>query len=38
VFCKVFGMPVRVGTYRNTASADEKTQLIDMLKNLGSKA
>ncbi len=31
VFCEVFGMPVRVGTYRNTASADEKTQLIDML-------
>jgi len=38
VFCEVFGMPVRVGTYRSNASEHEKKQLVDMLKNLGTKA
>lgn len=37
-FVELFGMPVRIGTYRiNTTSADKKN-LMDMMKNLGSSA
>ncbi|MEK6798020.1 MAG: DUF935 family protein [Planctomycetota bacterium] len=35
-FCELFGMPLRIGKYRPAASPEEKRQLSDMLKNLGS--
>lgn len=38
VFCEIFGMPVRTGTYQPGASAEEKRELVDMLQNLGTKA
>ena len=37
-FCEIFGMPVRIGTYRGSATTDEKKELADMLANMGSKA
>lgn len=38
VFCEIFGMPVRTGTFRQGASEEEKKELVDMLANLGTKA
>lgn len=38
VFCEIFGMPIRIAKYQPTATPDEKTELINMMKNLGSKA
>jgi len=35
-FTELFGMPVRWGTYRGQASADEKTTALNMLRNMGS--
>lgn len=35
-FCQLFGMPVRVGTYKRSASADEKQALREMLEGMGS--
>lgn len=37
-FCEIFGMPVRVGRYQQNATPAEKTQLKDMLQNMGSSA
>lgn len=38
VFCEIFGMPIRIAKYQPSATPDEKTELIDMMKNLGTKA
>ena len=38
IFGEVFGMPVRVGKYDPKATAEEKRELLDMLKNLGAEA
>ena len=35
-FCEIFGMPVRVGKHRPGATVEEKKNLADMLKNLGT--
>jgi phage gp29-like protein len=36
VFCEIFGMPIRVGKYGPGAQKDDKRQLADMLRQLGS--
>ena len=38
MFCTIFGMPTRIGTYRPGATTDEKKEMADMLANMGSKA
>lgn len=38
IFCEVFGMPVRVAKYKQGASAEEKTEALDMLRLLGADA
>ncbi len=38
IFSEVFGMPVRIARYDPGATADEKRELLDMLKNMGSNA
>lgn len=38
VFCEIYGMPIRIAKYQPGATPEEKTQLIDMMTNLGSKA
>ncbi len=37
-FLEVFGMPLRVGTYEDTASAEEKRILLRAVRDLGSDA
>jgi len=37
-FCEIFGMPVRWATYQSHATAEEKSELMEMMANLGSKA
>ena len=37
-FCKLFGMPIRIGTYAPSATPEEKRILVNMLKNLGTSA
>jgi phage gp29-like protein len=38
IFSEVFGMPVRIARYEPQASASEKSELLEMLKNLGADA
>jgi len=38
IFCEIFGMPVRIGKYRPSATVEEKKTLADMLKNIGTSA
>jgi phage gp29-like protein len=38
IFAEVFGMPVRIARYAPQASAEEKRELLDMLKQLGADA
>ncbi|MFO0972768.1 MAG: DUF935 family protein [Phycisphaerae bacterium] len=38
IFAEVFGMPVRVARYEPSASAEEKRELLSMLRNLGADA
>ena len=38
IFAELFGMPVRVGRYEPTATAEEKRELLDMLESLGSRS
>ena len=38
VFAEVFGMPVRIARYEPSATADEKRELLRMLRSLGSDA
>jgi len=38
IFCEVFGMPVRVATYGANATAEEKTEALEMLRLLGTDA
>jgi len=38
VFAELFGMPVRIGRYEPSATADEKRELLDMLESLGSRS
>ncbi len=37
-FTEVFGMPIRIARYDPSASVDEKRELLNMLKNMGSEA
>ena len=37
-FCEIFGMPIRWATYRPQATTEEKTELVEMMANLGTKA
>ncbi len=37
-FCSIFGMPIRTGTYKATASQEEKDELARMMRNLGANA
>ena len=37
-FAEIFGMPIRIARYDPSASVDEKRELLDMLKNMGSEA
>ncbi|MBK8268027.1 MAG: DUF935 family protein [Planctomycetes bacterium] len=38
IFAEVFGMPVRIARYQPNATAVEKRELLDMLKQLGADA
>jgi phage gp29-like protein len=38
IFAELFGMPVRIAKYDPTATAEEKRELQEMLKSLGSQA
>lgn len=38
VFMEVFGMPVRIAYYEPNATSEEKTEMLNMLKLLGSDA
>ena len=38
VFAEVFGMPVRIARYEPAATAEEKSELLEMLQRLGSDA
>ena len=38
IFLEIFGMPTRIGTYQPGADAAQKRELVDMLKNVGTKA
>jgi len=38
VFAEVFGMPVRIARYGPSATAEEKRELLEMLKQLGADA
>lgn len=35
-FCQLFGMPVRIATYKSKATAEEKQKLKEMLEGMGS--
>lgn len=37
-FTELFGMPIRTARYEPNATPEEKQELMDMLKNMGSKA
>ena len=37
-FTEIFGMPIRIARYDPSASVDEKRELLNMLKNMGSEA
>lgn len=37
-FTEIFGMPVRIGRYRQNATADEKNEMHKMLDGMGSRA
>ncbi len=37
-FAEVFGMPVRIARYEPNASVEEKSELLKMLRNMGSDA
>ena len=38
IFAEIFGMPIRIARYDPSASVDEKRELLNMLKNMGSEA
>jgi phage gp29-like protein len=38
VYCEIFGMPMRVGKYKPTATPSDKNQLAAMLKQMASNA
>lgn len=38
IFAEVFGMPVRIARYQPNATASEKRELLEMLKQLGADA
>jgi phage gp29-like protein len=38
VYCEIFGMPMRVGKYKPTATPQDKNQLAAMLKQMASNA
>lgn len=38
VYCEIYGMPIRIAKYEPGATPEERSQLIDMMENLGSKA
>lgn len=37
-FCEVFGMPIRLGKYNQSASEEDKRQLIEAIYSIGSDA
>ncbi|RJP30763.1 MAG: DUF935 family protein [Phycisphaerales bacterium] len=38
IFSEIFGMPVRIARYENSATPEEKKELLNMLETLGSNA
>lgn len=38
VYCEIFGMPMRIGKYKPTATPGDKNQLATMLKQMASNA